>query len=260
MPAGRVQEMSEVKSDEPDQRALRSQLQEAIRIGLVGEVTRGMAHEINQPLTSIKLGVEMLLLQPRDNLPDGIRSELESIADSVQRVAETTARMRTMAMPPNRAQQLIEPARICSQLQSLLAGQLQGLGIELICDAPDPGPRVAGDEVELQQALLYLLENAVEAVQRTATPAAEVHLHLSRTGKRLRFNVSDNGPGVPAPDRDRLFTPFFTSKPVALTAGLGLNIARRIAERQHGRIRLRRSRLGGACFALELPIADTSAS
>lgn len=230
---------------------------ESFQMFTLGELTRGVAHQINQPLTSIRLGAEMLQLRSGNELPEESQRELKAILAGVDRITRVTAQMRSLDLTEPRHCQTLALDTLATAVCQWMRARLSASGIRLQREFPKSLPGIHGQRNELQQVILRLLDNACEAVLSPGVAEPLIVLRLARTRSRLRLSIDDNGPGIAPEKRQQIWRPFQGSKLAAMNSGLGLGICQRIAERHGGRVRLRRSQIGGACFALELPIADT---
>lgn len=228
---------------------LRTHIDQAERLASIGELLSSVAHELNNPLTSVLGFAEILLADDDPSLP---RDELTCIRDEAQRCRRIVknlldlARSEQMEMRPLLLQDV---ARKVEEFRGY-AAQTQGIDLRVEID-PDL-PFVQGDFHRLVQAILNLVTNAEYAVsERTAEQ--RIVLRAARDRDRVALEVEDNGPGVPVAVRDRIFEPFFTTKPRGRGTGLGLSLVRATAEAHGGRIRVERASTGGARFVLSLP-------
>jgi two-component system NtrC family sensor kinase len=219
------------------------------RLASVGRLAAGVAHEIGNPIAAI-LGFEELLLA--DDLPEGERRDfLLRMRSETERVNRVLRDLLDFARPP-RALATDLPAyasaqEACDVVAGLLKPQkkLQGLSLETRFEAGLPEVAIGGER--LQQVLLNLIMNAVDAAK------SAIEVDVRRDGESVVISVADDGPGVAAEIRERLFEPFATTKEVGRGTGLGLAVCRGLVEAASGSIALRDSSLGGACFEVRLP-------
>jgi len=228
-------------------RASREELAQASRLGSIGQITAGVAHEINQPLAAIRSFAENGLAYLKRG--DGAKAEanLGTIIDLTARVGAITGELRNFA---RRAPTPLGPVAVADAIDGtmLLIGdrlRSQGIAVEVAIDAP--GATVHAGRVRLEQVLINLLQNAAEAMH--GRPDARIGLRIHGDAP-LYIDVHDNGPGVPEALKPQLFTPFATGRADGL--GLGLAIASQIMADFGGRLLLIPSPLGGAGFRLEL--------
>ena len=204
----------------------------------------GIAHEVRNPLGGIELFggllAEDLEGDPRRRHVDRILRELGLLSRVVDDFL-AFARDR----PPERAE--ADPIEVAEEALALTAPAAEAKAVRLDRPAGDPAPPVAMDRAQVQRALLNLLRNAVDA----SPPEGAVRLEVEADEATVRWVVEDEGPGVDPELRDRLFTPFFTTKEKG--TGLGLAIVQQIARAHGGRVEVASSDRGGARFVLEIP-------
>ncbi|MDH7970943.1 ATP-binding protein [Sphingomonas sp. AR_OL41] len=224
-------------------RAAREELTQANRLGSIGQITAGVAHEINQPVAAIRTYAENAGLFLDRDQTDQVRGNLASIVELTGRIGTITAELRNFARKRTAAP---EPVDLGSAIDGalLLAGdRIRDL---VILDVRAPVAVIA-DRVRLEQILLNLLQNAAEALVSAPSPRIVITV---RSGATVGLVVSDNGPGIDTGVAAEIFTPFVTSKPDGL--GLGLGIARDIAREFGGELDRVATPLGGAAFRLTL--------
>ncbi|MEH3159054.1 MAG: ATP-binding protein [Sphingomonas taxi] len=232
-------------------RAAREELAQANRLGSLGQITAGVAHEINQPLAAIRTFAENGVTLIDRQSPDGARENLARIVGLTERIGAITGELRAFARRRT-------PSRDAPTLDEAIAGTLlligdRGRGI-VVDDVPPPlrALRVAADRIRLEQILVNLIQNALDAVR--GGPSPRVTIAAERLdAERVAVRIADNGPGIDAALDDTLFTPFASAKPEGL--GLGLAIARDIAREFGGELTLAASARTGATFRLVLRVA-----
>lgn len=230
-------------------RHAREELAQASRLGTLGQVTAGVAHEINQPVAAIRTFAESGATLLDRGAGDTARQNFATIVELADRIGRITAELRSFARKRTRAGGKATLASILDGMMILVGERGRG---PLATEIPEALRRLAltGDRVRIEQILVNLVQNALDAV--ADRPDGKVVIDATQTVNMLEIRVSDNGPGVDPDIGDTLFTPFTTSKPGGL--GLGLAIARDIAREFDGDLRyvpLPR----GARFTLTLPIA-----
>ncbi|NIJ38955.1 two-component system C4-dicarboxylate transport sensor histidine kinase DctB [Sphingopyxis panaciterrae] len=228
-------------------RAAREELAQASRLGSIGQITAGVAHEINQPVAAIRTFAENSLRYLERGDANKVRGNLDIIVDLTARVGAITNELRNFA---RRRPKPLGPVALQSAIDGtlLLIGdrlRAQGIALDIALDRPDA--TVHAERVRLEQVFVNLLQNAIEALRGKTDARISIHAH----GDDPQFiDICDNGPGVPADLVPQLFTPFATGRPDGL--GLGLAIASNIMADFGGRLTLIPSPLGGAGFRLEL--------
>jgi two-component system C4-dicarboxylate transport sensor histidine kinase DctB len=229
--------------------AAREDLARANRLGTLGQITAGVAHEINQPVAAIRTFAENSAKLITRGRPGDAQLNLERIVSLTERIAVITSELRSFTRRKT-------PTPVQATLGSILDGALLLLGAKAgsqiaLAAAPADCERVLiGDRVRLEQVLINLLRNALDAVgKRTGA----ITLTALAEGDSMKISIADLGPGIDPAIRDRLFTPFETAKAGGL--GLGLAIARDIAREFGGDLWLQPGTGAGATFVLTLRIA-----
>lgn len=228
-------------------RNVQHELVQANRLSILGQVAAGVAHEINQPVATIRAFADNArTLLKRDRLSE-VTENLEDIAALTERIGTITtdlkilARKGRTAAEPVSVRLVIEGAVVL--LRSRFSGQMDALEIAL----PDQDLKVLGSRIRLEQILINLLQNALEATETIDT--ARVEVRVREESDMIVISVSDNGTGIPEAIRAQLFSPFNTSKESGL--GLGLVISNDIASDYGGRIEVASSE-AGTCFSVYL--------
>ncbi len=230
---------------------LRNHIDQAERLASIGELLSSVAHELNNPLTSVLWFAEILLADDAPSLP---RSEIECIRDEAERCRRIVKNLLDLARAEELQMQPLLLQDVVRKVEEFRAYATQARGIELRTEIDAELPFVEGDFHRLVQATLNLATNAEYAVsERDGVRRIVLRAHRART--RLAIEVEDNGPGIPVESRERIFEPFFTTKPRGRGTGLGLSLVRATAAAHGGAVRVERAASGGARFVLELPIA-----
>jgi two-component system NtrC family sensor kinase len=238
--------------DVTDQRALEAQLIQNEKMAAVGQLVSGVAHELNNPLTSIAGLSELLLEQER--LPADVRDHLQVIHEQADRAGRIVANLLTFARKGTPEQAAVDLDDVAQRTTLLIQAELRLRGIALERAAGERAV-VRGDRYEIQQVLLNLLTNAVHALSELPPDAdRRIRVETGREGRRAFVRVSDTGPGIPADLTSRIFTPFFTTKAPGQGTGLGLSISYGIVESHGGRLSFTTAEGGGSTFTMELPV------
>lgn len=229
-------------------RAAREELAQANRLGSIGQITAGVAHEINQPVAAIRAFAEnaSIFLDRED--AGKARENLTTIVDLTARIGTITAELRNFA---RRGTPRVMAVPLSSVIEGtlLLAGDRIRDMVQVDCLPDDAALEVVGDRVRLEQILLNLLQNAAEALDGAKAPLIILTVSCRGDGDVL-VTVTDNGPGIDPALADQIFTPFVTGKENGL--GLGLGIARDIARDFGGDLDLRTGNGAGATLQLRL--------
>lgn len=233
---------------------LRGQVAHLGRVATVGELAAAVSHELRQPLTAIRTNAEtgtILLTRSPDDVSQALEIFRDITSDS-ERASEVIENIR-MLLRRTEMTTRVDLNAICRQAVRLVQREAWLRHTQLELTADPTLPPVLGDPVQLQQVLLNLVLNAVDAASSSADDR-KVTLRTALSDGMVELSVSDTGPGLPPTTQQHLFEPFFSSKPDGL--GLGLVIVRSIVERHHGRVRATNHGSGGAVFRIELPRAD----
>jgi two-component system sensor kinase FixL len=239
------------------ERDLRDRLTHLTRISTVGEMASGIAHEVNQPLTAVATYAQAcrrLIEAGEVGLAD-VQDVLERIAREALRAGDIIHHLRDMVRRHEsrwREVDLNELVRDVAQLAEVDAGQHDVL---LSFDLTPDLPPVLADGVQVQQVVLNLIRNGIDAVGEAGPERREVRVRTGTDGPgSLRVSVEDEGGGVPAEVERQLFHPFFTTKKGGM--GMGLSISRSIVTAHQGRIGFERRPGGGSTFFFTLPVLD----
>lgn len=228
------------------------------RLGTLGEMAAGIAHELNQPLTAIlaQTRAAQRLLDDEDERP-AVRHALLASAEQAKRAADIISRMRALVQPRSPARrEALDPDALVASLLFLREAELARQGIRLAWNNASPGARPLADRVALEQILHNLVQNAADALAGT-DGTRMIQLEGRADGDAYRFTISDTGPGIAADALPRLFAPFYTTR--AQGMGLGLALCETLAGSMDGRIAARNLKPSGACFTLTLPCAKAPA-
>ncbi|HEY7681441.1 MAG TPA: ATP-binding protein, partial [Gemmatimonadales bacterium] len=242
--------------DVTEQRALEAQLIQSEKLAAVGQLVSGVAHELNNPLTSIA-GLSEFLQERR--LPEAERGHLRVIHEQAERAGRIVRNLLTFARKGTPGAGPVDLNDILARTALLVAYELHLRGIELVEERTETPLPVRGNRDELQQVVLNLVNNAVHAIRGLPdTAQRRVTLVSAKEHGRAVVRVRDSGPGVPAELVSQLFTPFFTTKDPGEGTGLGLSLSYRIIEDHGGRLGYQAGSPGGAEFWFSLPLVRES--
>lgn len=232
----------------------RQRIGRASRLGMLGELSASIAHEVNQPLASILSNAEAAaLLMENDHPPlDQIRAILSDIRHENLRAGQVIRQVRSMVARKSPGPFPLDPGELAASVARLVSPDCKRRAIAFRIQIADDLPRVGGRRVQLEQVLLNLLLNAMEAVMVRPHGQRSIHFIVDPApGETVGFAVVDTGTGIPEENLDRIFDTFFSTKDDGM--GLGLALSRSIAESHGGRICATNTPAGGARFDLFLP-------
>ena len=219
------------------------------RLASIGQLTSGVAHELNNPLTGV-IGFSELLLQRE--LPDDVKQDLKTINDEAQRTARIVKNLLTFARKQPEEKQPLDINESIQRVLELRAYEQKVNNIQVNTRFVPDLPQVMGNNSQLQQVFFNIVINA-EFFMLQAHGRGTLTVTTEKAGDCVRASFADDGPGISEENMRRLFIPFFTTKEVGKGTGLGLSICQGIIAEHGGRI-WAESELGkGATFILELP-------
>lgn len=252
---GIIRDLSAFRAAQEQVRQLEEQLLHADRLVILGELTAGIAHEINQPLTAIAAYADAgksMISRPQPASGEDLQKICERIAQQSRRAAEVVQRLRKLVRSGSVTKSSHDINQIIRNILLLFEYEVKKLGIELVFKPMDSLEPLYVDEVQIQQILVNLVKNSLDAIAESRKQDGRIEIAVSRDGTDALVSVRDNGPGVADDVRARLFDSFFTTKPKGV--GLGLSICKSIAAAHGGRLGYTGSQDGGSVFILSLPL------
>ncbi len=249
-------DISARKQAEEEARRYQAELAHVARLSTLGEMASGMAHELNQPLTAIATNADacIRLLESNPDARDRIIDALETIGAQARRAGGIIQQLRQFVRKEEPEPTRVDLNQLIEEVLSLVRPELDRAGITVVLD-PDPElARVPAQRIQIDQVLLNLILNAIEAMSEQPVGERRLTLRTANAGDNaVVVSVEDTGPGLPPEIRDKLFTPFVTSKPQGM--GLGLSISQGIIQAHKGNLYYDDS-AAGACFRFTLPISS----
>jgi len=234
-------------------RAAQADLVHAGKMAALCQMSAGIVHELNQPLTALRtLSESAGILLDHDRFDD-VRGNLARISRTVDRLARLTSRLKTFAHRGDAPLAPVPLGRSVADALALLGAELKERRIDVEVDIEPPDLSVMADEAAIGSLLINLARNAIDAMQES--PRRLLLLQARQEGERAVIEVSDSGPGIRGDILSRLFEPFVTSKPAGIGLGLGLVISAQLARALGGTLRGANREQGGACFTVEIPVA-----
>jgi PAS domain S-box-containing protein len=253
---GASRDITARKRGEEETQRLRQEIAHAGRVSMMGQLAASLAHEINQPLGAILRNAEAaeLYLQQAPPDLDEIGAILADIRSDDERAGQVIDRMRGLLKRQRLDRRRLALGEVVAEVAALVRVDAATRQVTVDLEVPGDLPPVEGDRVHLQQVLLNLILNGMDALNGAAAEDRRVRVAVRRDGDQtVEIAVSDAGPGIPAEALAHVFDPFVTTKPNGM--GMGLAISRTIIEAHGGRIWAENRNGGGAAFRFTLPIA-----
>ncbi|MFV2033818.1 MAG: ATP-binding protein [Halocynthiibacter sp.] len=242
-------EIAEREKVEQDLQSAEQTLAQASKLAVLGEMSAAVSHELNQPLAAMKTylaGAKLLLQRKR---PDEALSSFQRIDDLIERMGAITRQLKSYARKGSDAFEPVDARSAVSTALSMMEPQLKRRHVRITSTLPKQPVRVMADRLRLEQVIINLLRNALDATKSNDTPQVEI---LLTAGETATLTVRDNGAGIE--DMDSLFEPFYTTKAPGDGVGLGLAISSGIVNDFGGRLTARNAAREGAVFEVQLPI------
>ncbi len=249
-----------IKKRDQESEQLNRQLLQAGKLAAVGELSAGVAHEINNPL-GIILTEKQILQDTAKQYPDLAGKFLEQLQQSTEQISEQVKRCRHLTQNllrfARRTESKIEPVDMNSflaEIVDLMDREARSGGIKFMTDFDDSLPRIKSDSSQLQQVFLNLIKNAIDAHAGMAYGSIYLRTRLNKDKQNIVIEVEDTGCGISKENLDKIFDPFFTTKPVGKGTGLGLSICYGIVKRLAGEIHVHSQPGKGTIFRIILPL------
>jgi signal transduction histidine kinase len=225
------------------------------RRAAMGQLTASLAHELNQPLEAILHNAEAakILLSSGTTQLDEIREIVEDIRKDDRRASDVIRRLRTLLRKRELETEPLDVNHVATETMAVVAPDAASRGVQVDLDLPATPSIVSGDRVHLQQALLNLVLNGMEAMSDVPPDRRRLVVRAARHNGSVDVSVTDSGPGIPHDVAPHIFEPFFTTKGEGM--GMGLSIVRSIIEAHDGRIAAETNPQGGATFRFSLPLS-----
>lgn len=244
------------KAIEADLRATQTELVHAGKMAVLGQMSAGMVHELNQPLAALRtLSDNACVLLDQDRQSEA-RGNLQRIAYLVDRLARVTYQLKAFAHKSDTPGVPVLVRQVIANAQLLVSQRLRENGVEFEVLVPDPALAALAEEARLEQVLVNLMGNAIDSM--VAAPQRRLRVEAAVADDRCVITVSDSGPGIRADILARLFEPFTSTKPAGAGLGLGLMISAHVVREFGGSLRASNPAEGGARFVIELPRAATA--
>jgi len=259
---GRI--IARMAAADKEKQELNQQLIIAGRLAEIGEMSAGFAHEINNPLQIIRAEqtlIETILgeMQETGELKEGenlaeVRDSVNQIKVQVDRCGAITQGILKFARQKEPVSARVDLRQYMDEIVALVAKKASVDGITIKQEIAEDVPAIQADPGQLQQVLVNLVNNAIDAITQTSrTQAGEIKVRAASTDGGVEISVSDNGSGISPQNMEKIFTPFFTTKPVGKGTGLGLPVCYGIIEKMGGSIRVSSQEGRGTTFTINLP-------
>ena len=243
-------EITERKQAEAQLQRAQAELVQAGKLSALGQMSAGISHELNQPLMAIRSFAENGALFLERNQPERAAENLTRISDLARRMGRIIQNLRAFARQEKESISDVDLVQVVAAVLEMAQGTIVRAGVTLHWQAPDAPMMVRGGDVRLQQVVMNLISNAIDAMD--GSEIKELTLEISRTAARVNLFVRDTGPGIIDPSK--MFDPFYSTKEVGASEGmgLGLSISYGLVQSFGGAIKGQNRAEGGAEFVLEL--------
>ena len=240
--------------DVTDQKMLQEQLIQSEKMSAIGQLVSGVAHELNNPLAGISAFAQLLLAEKR--FPPDQRTAAETIYSEARRASRIVQNLLTFARQHKAEKVPTAINQVLDDTLELRGYELRVRGIDVRREYDESIPDTMADAHQLQQVFLNLITNAEQAMEQRDGHHHRLTVTTRRSGDAIRIEVEDTGAGIPANLIERIFNPFFTTKPTGSGTGLGLSISLGIVREHEGKIWAENSSQSGARFVVEIPITE----
>jgi PAS domain S-box-containing protein len=240
--------------DVTDQKMLQEQLIQSEKMSAIGQLVSGVAHELNNPLAGISAFAQLLLAEKR--FPPDQRTAAETIYSEARRASRIVQNLLTFARQHKAEKVPTAINQVLDDTLELRGYELRVRGIDVRREYDESIPETMADAHQLQQVFLNLITNAEQAMEQKDGHHHRLTVSTRRSGDAIRIEIEDTGAGIPANLIERIFNPFFTTKPTGSGTGLGLSISLGIVREHEGKIWAENSSQSGARFVVEIPITE----
>jgi C4-dicarboxylate-specific signal transduction histidine kinase len=252
---------AEARENDRRYREMEVELEHANRVATMGQLTASIAHEVNQPLAAVVANAEACLRWLDRGTPDmdAVRRSVEWVIDDANRASEVIRRVRALANKTGLEKGPLDVNDVVREVIALVQRELISHGVSLRMELAPALPTILGDRIQLQQVIINLVMNGIEAMQSVTDRPRELVIQSRQDEThRVLTSVTDCGVGISAENSDRLFNAFFTTKSSGM--GMGLPICRSIMEGHGGRLWATANAPHGATFQFTLPVNPDTAS
>ncbi len=252
-----ARDISDRKQAELELLAARNRINKTDKLAFLGNMAAGIAHEINQPLNSIKVTADSILMWSKDGHSYQIaefREDVQTISKQATRIANIIKYIRDLIRSHQQTTtQRFNMIQAINNAVTMLTPQLNAAKVTLSLDLTEKPLEIIGSLVHMEHVILNLINNAMESLESSTQPHREIHIQ-TLLEDRIIVLIADNGPGIPEASHQKLFVPFFTTKDTGM--GLGLSIVQSVITSHGGQITVQNNETGGATFRLSFPLID----
>ena len=243
-------EIDERKSAEARLRKTETELIQAGKLAALGQMSATLTHEINQPLAAVKSYAENAVQYLDRDRTDEARANVGRISEMADRMARISGHLRSFARRPQETLRPVDVAQVVRDAVDFFEPEARRAGAKFAMDLPKQDIWAVGGSLRLQQVLVNLMKNALDAM--AGTPAPQIEIGVEATPGTIEISVRDHGPGLPEAEGSKVFEPFFTTKDTSKGMGLGLSISFKIIEEFGGTLSASNRAGGGADFRIRL--------
>lgn len=246
-------EIGERKLTEKNSKKDQGDFPQTSRLNSVVELATGLAHEINQPLSAITTYSQSCLRKLQSNKdPQRIKSLLEQILVQTQRATNIIQHLRDFIAKGDTHRETTNINKVIQYAINMLRSEIIKNDIKIKITQQKPVPQIMADPIQIEQVILNLFQNALDALKKVPPPKRELEIDLKRTQTHISITLHDTGPGITNQNEEKILTPFFTTKTNGM--GLGLAISRAIVQDHGGQLSYRKNMKKGATFQVTLAI------
>ncbi|WP_407179383.1 PAS domain S-box protein [Bradyrhizobium sp. STM 3562] len=240
-------------------RKAQAELAHVTRVTTLGELTASIAHEINQPLAAVIANADACISWLERDPPDlaAARTSVEWIIEDSNRAGEVIRQVRALARKTEIEKVSLDLNQVIGEVMPLVQREFVSHAVVARTELSPALPRIIGDRIQLQQVIINLVMNAIEAMDSVTDRPRELVIHSSGDERGVLVSIADCGVGIDPDVAESMFNPFFTTKPGGM--GMGLSICRSIVEAHGGKLSARGNGRGGATFDVTLPLRQEDA-
>ncbi len=249
---GKITNFIAVKRDISEEQLLRSQLMQAEKLSSIGTFISGVAHELNNPLTSI-LGCSQMIMEEKENLPAEIVKDLQTIEDQSVRAAEVVKNLLRFCRKQEPGKAPLQINELIEDTLNLQSYQFQKKNIKIQRDYTKDLPLINGESGQLQQVFMNIILNAHHEMTKARGKKGVLAIRTQKKGDKVSITFENNGSPIPENRIQNIFDPFFTTKEIGKGTGLGLSVSFGIVKDHGGRIRAENAGIG-VRFIITLPV------